>query len=463
MRFYLIWMAFLFMSAYAWKDWTKSLCFLVFSMALLERPDMPKAMLGIPGFNPWNILFFSIVGSFLLQYSKTQDAVKLPNNIKFYLFFYLFFILLAFFREVGDLQGINRFIEYVNGRNFVTPKGVFIDDIVNTLKYAIPGVLCFFAADSKKNLRWLYAAILMMIFLLALQVVKVMPIGALTDGKMLEQTGIRKIDRDIGYYRSDLAILFGGGAWALYLIRPLVNSFWISLFCLSGSFLTVLAMALTGGRIGMGGWVVVGVLIAYYRVRKLLILGPLIAVLVVSFVPAVQERFLQGFEGNEDSDEADSSSVTSGRSDIWPVVIEKIGEAPFFGYGRRAMQRIGLSQWLGENLGKPFPHPHNAYMEMLLDNGIVLSLPILVFFFVLLKYSFSLFRDKRNEIYIICGGVAFTLLFSQMVGFLGSQSFYPFTSSTPMWCSLGIMVRIYYERSKIDPKDIDAHQKLYTV
>ena len=51
-------------------------------------------------------------------------------------------------------------------------------------------------------------------------------------------------------------------------------------------------------------------------------------------------------------------------------MIEKIKEAPLFGYGRLAMRRTGLSAFLMEQLGESFPHPHNAYLEQLLDNGV---------------------------------------------------------------------------------------------
>lgn len=452
MRFYLIWLVFIFVSFFAWKDWFKALCFLVVSMAILERPDFPESALGIPGLDPWNLLFLNVVLAFFLNYKKPYNDLNLPGKTKFFINYYLFFIVLAFFREIGDLSGVHAYADYM-GASPISTKDVIVDDLFNTIKYAVPGLLFFYGIglQKEKSIYYGLAAICLLSFLLAALVVKVMPIGALTDGYTLEQTGIRKIDRDIGYYRSDLAILFAAGSWAIFSFKELQTSKTLKLLCIGGSFIIALAMALTGGRIGMGAWFVVGGLLAYFRWRKLLFLAPIVVVIILTFVPAVQERFTQGLASDDEfaEQEPDVSSATSGRTVIWPYVIEEIGKAPWFGHGRRGMQRIGLSLWLQENINERFPHPHNAYLELLLDNGIILSLPILLFYLVLLKYSFSLFRDNRNRLYVLVGGTGLTYLVAHMVGFIGLQHFYPFTSSTSLWCAAGMVLRIYVERERI--------------
>jgi len=124
------------------------------------------------------------------------------------------------------------------------------------------------------------------------------------------------------------------------------------------------------------------------------------------------------------------------------------------------MQRVGLSQWLGEAIGQPFPHPHNAYLQLLLDNGLILGLPIMIFYLILLKRSFSLFRDQRNILYPVVGGFAVVLMLAQLVGFFGSQSFYPFTSSVSLWCALGVAIRLYAEREKVEAAGSN-HELLY--
>jgi O-antigen ligase len=461
MRFYFGWLAFISMAVYAWWNWILALCFLIVSMAVVERPDFPKS--SIPGLSAWNLLFLSVVAAYFFKYAKSTYTAVLPPKIKRYLWYYLFFILLAFAREVVDYQGINDYLAAIDSRAFVNPSALFNDDVINTLKYAVPGILCYYAAEDRKSILRILAAVIGLNLVLALLVIKDMPIDALTDGRTLEQTGIRKIDRDIGYYRSDLAILFAGAAWVVYMFRAVATNWFLKQCCTVGSFTIVLAMALTGGRIGQGAWLVVGAVVAYFRWRRLLVIGPLIVVLIVSMVPAVRERFLAGVatDSSAVSSETDAYSVTSGRNEIWPYVIDRIGDAPLIGYGRRSMQRIGLSQWLGDNLGEPFPHPHNAYLELFLDNGVILGLPILLFYFLLLRRSFVLFRDARNELYVLVGGSAFALMLAQLVGFLGLLSFYPYTSSVSLWCAMGLALRLYQEREMLDKTHAD-HAQLHS-
>jgi O-antigen ligase len=451
MRFYIIWMLFFFLSFYAFKDWFKACCILVASMAIMERPDFPASVAGIPGLNPWNLLFMSICAAFIAKYKFEARQAKLPSNIKFFVYYYLFFIVLGFLREIGDIEGITLYNAAL-GRPHLSAKDLVVDHLFNTLKYAIPGLLLFYGVYSRgeKGLYWVIAAISVKSFILAVLVIKVMPIGALTDGYTLEQTGIRKIDRDIGYYRSDLAILFAAAAWVVFSFKDMQQSKLLTMACMGASFIMALAMALTGGRIGMGAWIVVGAFMAYFRWRKLFFLGPIAIAFIISTVPAVQERFLQGLadEDGQIQEEKDLSSTTSGRTIIWPHVIEQIGEAPWFGHGREGMKRSGLALWLWENKREVFPHPHNAYLTLLLDNGIIISIPILLFFFLMFKYSYSLFRDKRNLLYIIAGSVGLCHLLANIIGFVGQQSFYPYTSSTSLWCSMGLVMAVHLARSQ---------------
>ncbi len=456
MRYYLGWLTFFSMAVYAWRNLLIPLCFLIASGAVLERPDFPKS--NIPGLNAWNLLFLSLVGAFIYTYPKMESAVKMPKEVKGYLWFYFVFIIIAYLREMNDVKGIHDFVDFRGVGEYVTAKSLFIDHVFNTLKYAIPGVMCFYMANDRRSITLLMLALVALNFGLALQVATKMPIGALTDGETLQKTAIRVIDRDIGYYRSALAVLFGGSAWLIYICRDLTQNWMLRNAATVASFITVFAMALTGGRIGIGAWLVVGVVIAYYRWKFLLIIGPIVVALIVSFVPAVQERFLQGFVSTDEVyvDEVDAVSATSGRSEIWPHVVDKIFEAPFFGYGREGMLRTGLSQWIGENVGQLFTHPHNAYLTLLMDNGIILSLPILLFYYLLVTRSFSLFRDTRNKMFIVVGGGAVAMITAQLVGFVGLLFFYPYPSSISVWCMLGIALRVFDERRKALADGIDV-------
>jgi hypothetical protein len=87
-------------SAYAFKDWFKSLCALILLMAVIEHPDMPKSILGIPGLNPWNLLLLPVV----IGWAKARRAEGLtwdmPKHITVLLLLYLVVVLVGFVRMV---------------------------------------------------------------------------------------------------------------------------------------------------------------------------------------------------------------------------------------------------------------------------------------------------------------------------------------------------------------------------
>jgi O-antigen ligase len=153
--------------------------------------------------------------------------------------------------------------------------------------------------------------------------------------------------------------------------------------------------------------------------------------------------------GYEQGDGIDTYSITSGRNIAWPLVIDKIKEAPIIGYGKDGMIKTGIAGFLLTEYNETFPHPHNAYLQLLLDNGIIGALCVLPFYILMLKYSYSLFRDSRSPEFIAAGGCCLALLLALLVAAMGSQTFYPREGSVGMWCAIGLMLRIYVQRNNI--------------
>ncbi|HED16884.1 MAG TPA: O-antigen ligase domain-containing protein [Gammaproteobacteria bacterium] len=461
MRIYLLSLVVLFLVIYSWKDWYKSLCGLIVMMAIVERPDMPRTILGIPGLNPWNILFASILLAFLAARKREGLKWDMPRHIKIYLYIYLLVVLAAFAREFVDLDGMVSFANFM-GVEPTTRQSLFFDDVINTIKYAVPGILLYIGCNSEKRLKLAYGAVLLLNILLAIQIIKWMPLSEIANGDVLKRRAIRILDREIGYYRTDLAVMLAGASWAIYAFREVLTGIMPRLIALGGSMIAVLGMVLTGGRMGMASWAVVAFLMAVFRWRKFLILAPVAIILIGLAIPSVMERLTQGF--SEDTVEqrsvdlmgdissakgVDLYTITAGRTSIWPFVVDKIGDAPYLGHGRRAMQRLGLSEFLAATFHEAFPHPHNAYLQLLLDNGWLLSLPIFMFYLLILSYSLSLFRDRSNILYVAVGGGTFAFVLAQLSGSIGAQSFYPSEGTVSMWCMMGLMLRVYVQRKRM--------------
>jgi O-antigen ligase len=244
--------------------------------------------------------------------------------------------------------------------------------------------------------------------------------------------------------------MLSGACWAvlstLVLVKKKKHQFGILL--LAG--IVAFGQALTGGRMGYVTWGLLGLILCLLRWRKLLPIIPLGVVAVAILLPGVRERMLQGFASNDGPivQEKDTAAMTSGRTLAWPYVVAKIKNSPIFGYGREAMVRIGITQQIKEDHGdgESFPHPHNAYLQLLLDNGLIGFFLVIPFYFVVVRQALSLFLDKQDPLCAAVGGVALSLLLALLIAAMGSQTFYPREGSVGMWAAMGVMWRLWVER-----------------
>jgi exopolysaccharide biosynthesis WecB/TagA/CpsF family protein len=86
------------LTIYAFKDWYLSLCGLISLMSVLEHPEMPKMLFGIPGINLWNILLTVIVVNWALNRKRDHWAWDMPKWGWVALLVYFVIISLSFFR-----------------------------------------------------------------------------------------------------------------------------------------------------------------------------------------------------------------------------------------------------------------------------------------------------------------------------------------------------------------------------
>ncbi len=435
------------LSIYAWRDWYASLCGLVLLMAFLEHRDMPKALFGIGGLNFWNFLFLSIVFAWMVNRRRQGLRWDMPRSLNALLLLYLGIVIVGFVRMVVDQHGFVVLNAFLNEESAdpMTPSGAVRELLFNTVKWTIPGLLLFDGCRNRTRLIWGLGCVLGIYFLLGLQVVKWMPLSSIAEsGKEFEQRAVRVLDREIGYQRVDLSMMLAGASWAIFSFRLLIKRKNLRAFILLACACTFFGQLLTGGRGGYVAWSAVGLGLCLLRWRKYLLLAPVGALIAILAVPSIGARIFQGVNGSQ----VDQYELTAGRNVMWPHVIQAISQAPLFGYGRQGMLRSGTSAQVLDDEGEIFRHPHNAYLEMLIDNGVVGLGLIIPFYAIIIWQSVSLFRDSRSPVFIAVGGITFSLVFALLVAAMSAQSFYPREDNVGMWCAIGLMVRVYVERAR---------------
>jgi O-antigen ligase len=439
MRVYLAYLLTAFAAVYAWKDWFPAASLLVLFMAGINHPDMPHEVLGVPGLNLWNVLLLATVPAWLSR-RRHEGVWDLPPLGNVLLVVYVSIICVSFLRLVldpgpvtlgaGDLVG-----EY----------------ILNPLKYLVPALMFFDGARTRARQYLGLASILLVYVVLAVLVVKWMPLSDAASGGELVVRGLRRLAQETGLHKNSLSVMLAGASWAVLAVRPLVRSRALSLAVFGLAGLLALAMALTGGRGGYLAWVCVGLVLGVLRWRALLVLGPLAVSLVIALAPGVSQRAEEGIavsDGEAESVEVDRDAVSSGRLLVWPYMLAKVKESPWIGFGRLGYQRSGLYAFLVAEVDASFPHPHSAFIEWLLDNGWLGMVAMLVLYGSVLAVALILFVDSRHPLFGATGGVAFALVFAHFVGSATGRTWYPNEETVTVWAAVGLMMRVWVERSR---------------
>lgn len=435
-------------SIYAWRNWFASLCASIFLMAFLEHPDMPKNIANIQGLNPWNLLMLNVLLAWQRSRRREGLAWDMPRCLNVLAVGYLFVIVLGVVRMLFDMEPLRR-----SDFDDLGVAWAISDCLINSVKWVLPGILLFDACRTRRRTVIALATILSVYFLIAVQVVKHMPLSAVAaSGADLSRLANKLLVKSIGYHRVNLSMMLSGASWAMLTALALVETRRWQLAILAAAAAIALGQALTGGRAGYVTWGLLGLMLCLLRWRKLLPVIPLTVLAVTIFLPGVRDRMFQGFGGGSGpiSQDASAYEMTSGRTIAWSYVIPKIFESPLFGYGRQAMIRTGIYQKIMDDYsgGETFPHPHNAYLEMLLDNGLFGFVLVLPMYAIIFFMAFRVLMDRTDPIYAAVGGASFALLSALLIAAMGSQSFYPREGSVGMWAAIGLMLRVYVERQR---------------
>ncbi len=446
----------IFLSIYSWKDWFRGALALVVMMAVIQHPDMPKSIFGVPGFNLWNVLFLNVCCSWFLNRKKMSSNWDLPQFATNSLLIYFLVIVIGVFRLLYDQSGAISLGDVLLGYGAVTHTYAISELLINATKWVVVGLVIFDGARNEGNKNLAIAAICFFSLFLAVLVIKAMGLGSLAvSGESLQRKALKVLPSNVGYHRVNLSMILAGAFWAVFFLKEKATKKQFFFLIIPACLVIFIAQATTGGRMGYVTWATIGGFLALFMWRKYLLLAPFAVLAIILLIPSAIDRLTMGFDEEKESriEDVDRSqlTITSGRVLVWPLVIDAILDRPFVGHGRLAMRNsTGITQYMVETygIGETFPHPHNAYLELVLDNGLIGSIPIFIFFYILMKISVSLMFDRTNTNNVVIGGVCFSLMSAFLIASLGSQTFYPREGSVVMWASIGLMLRAYVDQKQ---------------
>lgn len=418
-------------------------------LAFAFHEDIPPSLFGIPGLSLINILLLNILGAWWVQHLNQGYLWDAPPQLNRRLLVFLIVTLISTFRLLTNLDAF-----YAGSMGVDSDKQGLSDFVVEYLfdmiRYILPAFFIYVGCRTRTDVYIGLFCILGMYFLVGFQVVNYMPLQALTmSGPELSRVSFKILKSTLGYSRVTASMVLAGASWAVLCTLPLSRLWYHGVALVLTSGVIAFGQALTGGRMGYLTFGIIGAIIGMFKWRKMLIILLVVALAVPVFVPAVRNRLMMGFQKQNGQITA-GEDLSSGRTDVWPHVIDKIKEKPLFGYGRESMITSGLHRWVSINVfGYPdFTHPHQAYLQFLFDNGVVGFLLAFQIFIFLLKKSFTLMQDKIDPLVASVGGASFSLIVALLIASFSGQTFYIEHQSIGMWAMAALMMRVMSEKEK---------------
>ena len=406
---------------------------LILLLPISESTLFPHELFGLTGLNPLNLLIGATLVSFLLHGRRSGGATAAgPFMSRPLIWLYLAPIVIAGILGSRHAQDIAPVLYELEEIHFLDAGGYLRDVLAKPLLIVLIGLLVGAAVARSKKPEGFLVPIGVSIWLMCMVAVGyVVKSGA----SIAELAGSesREFFAGIGLHANDLGRLYAV-AYAFFLFAWAESrSRGFKLLCVASMAVVTTALVLTFSRGAFVGFMVVNGLFLLWRFNaKTAAIALLVGIaLVLALPPEVFNRASLGF--NEDA-----NAVTAGRIDgIWLPLLPELWKSPLWGNG------LGSVMWsdaLRNGLMFEVTHPHSAYLEALLDVG-VLGLAAYIAYFLHVWRKFRALGSNAflsPELRGFYQGAAAGLLSFFVTGFAGS-SFVPRPEYSFLWIAIGMM------------------------
>jgi O-antigen ligase len=394
----------------------------------------PHNLFGITGLRPLNVVLIATFGAWLLKAIPEKGVTRLvPRQL-----FWLYIAPIVIAGAIGS-----QYVDYIKPvffhsgvLNFDDGLGYLRDMVVRPLFTVLIAVLVGAALARSAKPENFLVPILIAAFtmsLLAIGFVLASGVGLGT----LASAESRRFFSAMGMHANDLG-RFYALAYALLLFTWAESKDpWLRTWLLGAMALVVAALALTFSRGAFFGFVVVNALFLLWRfnlrsVGVLALAASAALLLLPEAVSVIVDRMTAGF------DSGDWNAISAGRIDgIWMPLLPEVAKSPVYGNG---LSSIMWADAMYADTMLEVTHPHNAYLEALLDLGIAGLLLILAYF----AHVWRGLRKLGSSAYLspsmrgFYQGAAAALVAFLVTGMAGS-SLLPRPEHAFLWLAIGMM------------------------
>ena len=419
--------------AFILRDFRVGVVLLILLLPVSRSTMFPHAMLGITGLNPLNLLLAATLGAWLATtLGQGQPQRLVPRPLMWLYIVPILLAGLAGLRHVGEIAPAFRIYELIE---FDGAAGYLRDLVFKPLCLVLFALLVAAAVRRSPSPRPYLAAALVSVWVMcALVLVFVVHSGA-SLGELASSTA-RSFLSPLGLHANELGRLYAVAYALLLFTMAATASRALRLLLLATLAAVFAALVLTFSRGAFLGFVLVNLMfLLWHRSFRTLLLLAAVGVLAFLLLPdAVYERILAGHG-------AGANEMSAGRIDmIWLPLLPEVLARPLFGDGLGAILWSEPIRRGAEVSILLVTHPHNAYLQALLDMGVVgLSLLCAYFVHVLrglraLAANAALAPELRG---FYRGAVAALLSF--LIAAVTDSSLMPVPEQAFLWLAIGMM------------------------
>ncbi|KJJ85410.1 O-antigen ligase-related protein [Candidatus Omnitrophus magneticus] len=386
---------------------------LIFLIPWAESRQLPGKMLGVTGFNIINSLFL-MIGATLFYEKRKLFSPSIFNN---WILLYIILIAVSAYRGT---EAIPAFGGYYNLFTYI------LNALIKPIEIILAGIMVFYVLKSpNQHLQFLriikFAGAILVLYILV------------RGGRSID--GIWRLARTISIHKNALSFI----CLTLLSMNLATMNFGTNTEKIVNRFLNILYILGIMFTFSRQGYLSCLAILAIFSFRK----GPVLTLLFfigislfwIYFMPIeVKKRIYTGTAEGEKLGvhEHLTGDVTAGRKEAWAACMPVIEEHLLFGQGLYAYVKS-----IGADRPELPHHPHNAYLQTLLDNGVAGSILFVSFFVMLIKKSWRLYKKSRSKFASAYGyGFAVTIVIFLFQGYTGFR-FYPYEESYFVWFYLG--------------------------
>lgn len=407
---------------------------LVLMLPASDTTLFPRSLMGYTGLNPVNVLLAGTLASFMLRSSWQQIRRFMPWQL-----LWLFIVPIVIAGLVGsrNAEDVLPYFYESGAINFTNAAGYLRDMLFKPMELVLIALLVGAAVAKSRKPEFLIVPIAISVWLIAaFEIGYIIFTGARLGS--LASSGARAFFDVIGIHANDLGRLYVG-AYALLIFAwwetktPVLRHF---LFVTMG--VLAFALLLTFSRGAFTGFILVSLwfLALKFNLKTVALAAASIAILALLLPGFVYDRVLVGV------DEGDANTISAGRIDrIWLPLLPEVAKSPLWGHG---VSSILWSYPMVTGAMLPVGHPHNAFLEAVLDMGAIgLALLLAFYWHVWLRFT-KLARDPdlAPQLRGVFSGALASLAAFAVMGMAGS-SLRPTGEFIYLWLAIGMMYGVY--------------------